>query len=75
MNVTGFPMVAVVIGNREKLIETANVLFDERILVTVPPFPIVKRGDESHRLSLVAANADEDVERLLAAFEKVRERL
>ena len=46
---------------------------EEGILVTVAPFPMVKRGDESHRLSFTAANTDEDVERLIAAFAKVRE--
>jgi 8-amino-7-oxononanoate synthase len=75
MNTTGFPIVAVVIGDQELLIETANLLFDEGILVTVAPFPMVKRGDESHRLSFTAANTEEDVDRLLAAFKKVRERL
>lgn len=73
MNVSGFPIVAVVIGDQELLIKTANVLFQEGILVTVAPFPMVKRGDESHRLSFTAANTDEDVDRLLAAFAKVRE--
>jgi 8-amino-7-oxononanoate synthase len=72
LNKTGFPIVSVHIGNTEDLIATANILFDEGILVTVAPYPMVKAGDECHRLTMTSANTDEEVEQLLQAFGKVK---
>ncbi len=74
-NKTGFPIVSVHIGNTEDLITTANMLFDEGILVTVAPFPMVKKGDECHRLTFTSANTEEEVDNLLKAFKKVKEYL
>jgi 8-amino-7-oxononanoate synthase len=74
-NTTGFPIVYVVIGNNEDLVDTANLLFNEGILVTVSPFPMVAKGDEGHRITLTAANTNEEVEHLIKAFRKVREYL
>ncbi len=75
LNKTGFPIVSAHIGNTEDLIETANILFDEGILVTVAPHPMVKEGEECHRITLTSANTDAEVDQLLAAFAKVREYL
>lgn len=75
VNKTGFPIVSVNIGNTEDLIETGNILYDEGILVTVAPYPMVKKGQEVHRLTFTAANTDEEVEHLLNAFKKVKEYL
>jgi len=55
LNKTGFPIVSVQIGDTEKLIETANVLFDEGILVTVCPYPMMKKGEEVHRITMTSA--------------------
>jgi 8-amino-7-oxononanoate synthase len=35
LNKTGFPIISVFVGDTEKLVKTANMLFDEGILVTV----------------------------------------
>jgi 8-amino-7-oxononanoate synthase len=75
LNKTGFPIVSVRIGNTDDLIATANLLFDEGILVTVAPYPMVKKGDECHRITLTASNTDEEVDQLLAAFKKVKDYL
>ena len=74
-NKTGFPIVSVHIGNTEDLIKTANMLFDEGILVTAAPYPMVKKGEEVHRLTFTSANTDEEIDHLLAAFKKIREYL
>ncbi len=74
-NKTGYPIVSVHIGDTQKLIETANILFDEGILVTVAPFPMVKEGEECHRLTFTAANTDSEVDQLLEAFKKVKDYL
>ncbi|MCX6732331.1 MAG: pyridoxal phosphate-dependent aminotransferase family protein [Candidatus Roizmanbacteria bacterium] len=71
-NSTYFPIASVQIGDAKKLVETANILFDEGILVTVAPYPMVKKGEESHRLTFTSANTDEEIDQLINAFKKVR---
>lgn len=72
MNKTGFPIISVHVGNSEKLINTANMLFDEGILVTVCPYPMMKKGEEVHRITMTAANKTEEVDHLIAAFKKIK---
>lgn len=72
MNKTGFPIVSVHVGDTEKLIKTANMLFDEGIMVTVAPYPMMKKGEEVHRITITASNTDEEIDQLLKAFNKVK---
>lgn len=72
-NQTGFPIVYVPIGDNKLLIDTANLLYKEGILVTVSPYPMVPRGQEGHRITLTAANTAEEVELLVNAFKHVQE--
>ena len=71
-NKTGFPIIYALIGNNDDLIKTANMLFDEGILVTVSPYPMIKKGEEGHRITMTAANTEEEVEKLLGAFKKIK---
>lgn len=73
INKTGFPIISVRVGDTEKLINTANVLFDEGILVTVAPYPMMKKGEEVHRITMTAANTVEEVDHLINAFSKIKE--
>ncbi len=75
MNKTGFPIVSVLISNSNDLIATANLLFDEGILVTTAPYPMVKKGEDRHRITITASNTHEEVDQLLLAFEKVADYL
>lgn len=75
LNKTGFPIVSVQIGDTEKLVETANILFDEGILVTVCPYPMMKKGEEVHRITMTSANTEEEVDQLISAFEKIKKYL
>jgi 8-amino-7-oxononanoate synthase len=75
INKTGFPIASVVIGNTEDLIETGNILFGEGILVTVAPYPMVKQGQEAHRLTFTSANTEGEIDQLLNAFGKVKQYL
>ena len=75
INKTGFPIISVLIGNSDDLIATANLLFDEGILVTTAPYPMVKKGEECHRITITASNTHEEVDQLLFAFEKVADYL
>ncbi len=72
-NRSGFPIVSVRIGDQAVLEQSAKLLFDRGILVTVCPFPMVRQGDETHRITVTAANTGDEVEQLLSAFAAVRE--
>lgn len=72
LNKTGFPIISVHIGDTDRLIETANVLLDEGVLVTVCPYPMVRKGKEVHRITITSANTEEEINQLIAAFAKVK---
>lgn len=73
LNSSYFPIIFVKIGDNNRTIETANLLFDEGILVTVSPYPMVPKGEEGHRITITAANTEEEVDYLLKAFHKVKD--
>ncbi|MBI1215821.1 MAG: aminotransferase class I/II-fold pyridoxal phosphate-dependent enzyme [Alphaproteobacteria bacterium] len=75
VNNSGFPIVSVKISDTEKLIETANFMFDEGVIATICPYPMVVKGEEVHRLTFTAANTEEDVTKLLDIFGKIKEML
>ncbi|MBO9480688.1 aminotransferase class I/II-fold pyridoxal phosphate-dependent enzyme [Salinisphaera sp. G21_0] len=75
INQSWFPIIFVRIGDNQDTIETANLLFEKGILVTVSPYPMVVIGQEGHRITLTAANTPEEVEELLACFQNIRDYL
>lgn len=75
LNESWFPIIFVRIGDNQDTLETANLLFDHGILVTVSPYPMVSIGQEGHRITLTAANTEEEVSDLLGAFGKVSDYL
>lgn len=75
VNNTGFPIVSVKIGDTEKLVETANYMFDQGVMATICPFPMVIKGEEVHRLTFTAANTDADVTKLLNVFAGIKKML
>jgi 8-amino-7-oxononanoate synthase len=72
-NKTGFPIIYAVIGNNDNLIASANKLFEDGILVTVSPYPMVPKGLEGHRITMTSANTKEQVTHLLNCFDKIKE--
>ncbi len=75
VNKTGFPIVSVHIGDTDNLIASSNILFEEGILVTSCPYPMTARGDEVQRITITAANTDEEIDQLINAFKVVKEKL
>jgi 8-amino-7-oxononanoate synthase len=71
-NDTYYPIISVWIGDTEQLIQTAKILWENQILVTLAPYPMVKKGQEALRITVTAANTDAEVDLLLKAFQKVR---
>lgn len=74
-NDTYFPIVSVWIGDTEHLIHAADILWKSGILITLAPYPMVRRGQETLRITVTAANTDEEVDRLLAAFDRIKQYL
>jgi 8-amino-7-oxononanoate synthase len=74
-NQTYFPIVSVWLGNTDHLIATSNILWKAGILVTLSPYPMVKKGDETLRITITAANTEDEVNQLLRAFDIVKEYL
>jgi 8-amino-7-oxononanoate synthase len=72
-NDTGFPIVSVWVGDTERLIRSADILWENGILVTLSPYPMVKKGDEVLRITVTASNTAQEVDQLLRAFVKIRE--
>lgn len=72
-NRTGFPIVSARIGDSALLEKCANLLFERGILVTVCLFPRAKRGEETFRITVTAANTDDEVDELLVAFAAVHD--
>jgi 8-amino-7-oxononanoate synthase len=71
-NNTGFPILSAWVGDTDHLIQAARILWDNGILITLAPYPMVRKGDETLRITVTAANTDEDVNRLVTAFAEIR---
>jgi 8-amino-7-oxononanoate synthase len=67
INKSGFPIISVLVGDTDKLIRSAKALFDLGILVTVCPFPMMPIGQEVHRITMTAANTEQEVDDLIKA--------
>jgi 8-amino-7-oxononanoate synthase len=48
------------------------MLFEEGILVTVAPYPMMKKGEEVHRISITASNTEKEIQQLINAFKKIK---
>jgi 8-amino-7-oxononanoate synthase len=71
-NNTYYPIVSVWLGDTDHLIKASKILWDNQILVTLAPYPMVKKGDETLRITITAANTDAEILMLLQAFQKVK---
>ena len=74
-NETNFPIVSVWIGDSKHLVEASKILWDSGILITLAPYPMVRRGEETLRITITAANDEEEVDQLIAAFARIKEYL
>lgn len=49
-------------------------MFDQDgILVTVSPYPMMKKGEEVQRITMTAANTEEEVNTLINAFKRFKD--
>jgi 7-keto-8-aminopelargonate synthetase-like enzyme len=74
-NEIGFPALTVVIGGVEQVVEACNVAWEHGILFTPAAFPAMPLERGGLRLSVTAANTDEDVDTLLEALDDIASRV
>jgi 8-amino-7-oxononanoate synthase len=71
-NTTGFPILSVWLGDSEHLIATSKILYENHILLTLSPYPMVRRGNEAFRITVTATNTEEEIDQLIGAFAEVK---
>ena len=74
-NETNFPIVSVWVGDSKHLIKASSILWDHGILITLAPYPMVKRGDETLRITITAINEEAEIDQLLKAFAEIKDYL
>ncbi len=68
-------VVPVLVGDEAKTMDLTRMLFDAGVFVCPIVHPAVPRGTERLRTCLMATHTDEDIERVLDAFEASGKRL
>lgn len=71
-NTTQFPIVSVKLINSEKIVEISKVLYQNHVLLTLAPYPMVKKGNEALRITVTSTNTEEEIEQLLKAFAELK---
>lgn len=71
-NKTGFPILSVHLGNSDHIIEISKILYENHILLTLAPYPMVKKGMESLRITVTVTNTIEQIQQLITAFSKLK---
>jgi 7-keto-8-aminopelargonate synthetase-like enzyme len=74
-NEIGFPALTVVIGGVEQVVHACRVAWEHGILFTPAAFPAMPLHRGGLRLSVTAANTDDDVDRVLDALADIADRV
>ena len=74
-NEIGFPALTVMIGAVDQVIDACEIAWEHGILFTPAVFPAMPLERGGLRLSVTAANSDNDVDRLLVALEDIAARV
>jgi 7-keto-8-aminopelargonate synthetase-like enzyme len=69
------PIVPIIIGNSLKVYEMCKLLFENGVFVNPVVSPAVPPGRELLRTSYMATHTEEQLDKVLTAFEKVGKRL
>ncbi|MFS8523789.1 MAG: aminotransferase class I/II-fold pyridoxal phosphate-dependent enzyme, partial [Limnochordales bacterium] len=65
------PIIPVIVGDGAKAMQLSDRLFEEGVFAQGIAYPTVPRGKARVRTIVTAAHSREDLDRALAAFEKV----
>jgi glycine C-acetyltransferase len=68
-------IVPIMLGEAKLAVDFARKLLDEGIYVIGFSYPVVPKGQARIRVQLSAAHSDDDVDRAIAAFAKIRDEL
>lgn len=71
-NETGFPIISVKVGSGKDMIKASRVLYENHILLTLAPYPMVKKGSEAFRITITATNTSHDIAQLIKAFKELK---
>ena len=71
----GHPIIPVMLGEAKLATEMADALLGEGIYVIGFSFPVVPKGQARIRTQMSAAHSPEDIDRAVAAFEKIGKRI
>ncbi len=74
-NDNAFPIVGVVIGSIEQLIQACQLLWEYDILITPAVYPVVPMHRNLVRFSMTAANTEAEVDRAIEGLQAVWEKL
>ena len=74
-NEIGFPALTVMIGAVDQVVEACEVAWEHGILFTPAVFPAMPLDRGGLRLSVTAANTDDDVDRVLEALDDIAARV
>lgn len=69
---TEFPIINVWLGDSTHILEVSKILFDNHVLLTLAPFPMVAKGKESLRITVTPTNTQEQIDYLIEGFKKVK---
>jgi len=67
-NKTGFPIIYVKAENPDSMIEVSKILYQNHILLTLSPYPMVKKSEEGYRVTVTCTNTEAEVAQLIEAF-------
>ncbi len=75
MNETCFPIVSVLTGNTQKLIQASRKLYDLGIFLTSCPYPTMPKGEEVLRITITSNHTNEQIQQLIHAFSEIKDLL
>jgi 8-amino-7-oxononanoate synthase len=73
-NVSGFPIVALLLSDPDDIDAVGRLLFDRGIYVTLAFYPVVPRAATGFRIQLTAANTNEQVAMLVEVLGEIADR-
>lgn len=69
---TLFPIINVCLGKVKDIQRIAKILYDNHILVTLYPYPMVKITNNSLRITVTASNTEAEIDQLIKAFQELK---
>lgn len=72
---TDFPIINVWLGSSEHMVEISKILFEHHVLLTLAPFPMVPKGEESLRITVTPTNTQSETQALIEGFAAVKKYL